>query len=80
MKHGADPEKWSKETNRAKINTTHNVNGIVFNENNHMVGINVYGSYTLLGTYEHGYMIPADEVKMEYNKIKVINSDVVKKD
>ena len=57
-----------------------NVNGIVFNENNHMVGINVYGSYTLLGTYEHGYMIPADEVKMEYNRIKVTNSDVVKKD
>ena len=24
----ADPEKWSKETNRAKINTTHNVNGV----------------------------------------------------
>jgi hypothetical protein len=45
-----------------------------------MVGINVYGSYTLLGTYEHGYMIPADEVKMEYNRIKVTNSDVVKKD
>ena len=26
----ANPEKWSKETNRAKINTTHNVSGIVF--------------------------------------------------
>lgn len=26
----ADPEKWSKDANRAKINTTHNVNGVAF--------------------------------------------------
>ena len=26
----ADPEKWSKDAGRAKINTTHNVNGMTF--------------------------------------------------
>jgi hypothetical protein len=56
-----------------------NSGGVALSENMKIAGINVAGSFTLLGHYRNGYMIPADEVKMEINRMNLSNSKLVMK-
>ena len=78
----ADPEKWNKDANRAKINTTHNVKGVTYSSKDINARIeNVLDVVSqVFYKFEVAEKMPtADELKQEVNVIlrPVLSSSIL---